>query len=43
MDPYVLEVGNWVIKVVVNDVCGNVSGPFVGVVDEVVEVNIDVP
>ena len=42
MDPHVLEVGNKVIEVVVDDVCSDVAGPFSGVVDDGVEVDIEV-
>ena len=42
MYPHVLEVGHWVVEVVVDDVCCQVAGPFVGVGDDGVEVDIEV-
>ena len=42
MDPHVLEVGHCVVEVVVDDVCRQVAGPFVGVGDDGVEVDIEV-
>ena len=42
MDQHVLEVGHWVVEVVVDDVCCQVAGPFVGVGDDGVEVDIEV-
>ena len=42
MDPYVLEVGHWVVEVVVDDVCRQVVGPFAGVLDDRVEVDLEV-
>ena len=40
--PHVLEVGNWVVEVVVDDVCRQVAGPFVGVGYDGVEVDLEV-
>ena len=31
VDPHVLEVGHWVVEVVIDDVCRQVAVPFVGV------------
>ena len=31
VDPHVLEVFHWAVKVLVDDVCRQVAGPFVGV------------
>ena len=42
MDPHVLEVGHWVVEVVVDDVCRQVAGPFAGIGDDGVEVGIEV-
>ena len=42
MDPHVLEVGHWVIQVVVDDVCDHVVGPFPGVGDDGVEMDLEV-
>ena len=42
MDPHVLEVGHWVVEVVVDDVCCQVVGPFVGIQDDGVEVDLEV-
>ena len=42
MDPYVLEVGHWVFEVLVDDVCGNVAGPFACVRYDVVEMDIEI-
>ena len=42
MDPHVLEVGHWVVELVVDDVCHQVAGPFAVVVDDGVEVDLEV-
>ena len=42
MDPHVLEVGHWVVELVFDDVCRQVAGPFAGVGDDGVEVNLEV-
>ena len=42
MDQHVLEVGHWVVEVVVYDVCRQVAGPFVGVGDDGVEVDLEI-
>ena len=42
MDPHVLEVGHRVIEVAVDDVCSDVAGPFAGVGDDGVEVDLEV-
>ena len=42
MDLHVMEFGHWVIEVVVDDVCSDVAGPFAGVVDDRVEVDLEV-
>ena len=42
MDPHVLEVGHWVVEVVVDDVCRQLEGPFAGVGDDGVEVDLEV-
>ena len=42
MNPHVLEVGHWVIEVVVDDVFSDVAGPFVGIKDDGVEVDVEV-
>ena len=42
MDPHVLEVGDRVIEVVVDDVCGDVAGPFAGVGDDGFKVDLEV-
>ena len=42
MDPYVLEVGHRVFEVLVDDVCGNVAGPFACVRYDVVEMDIEI-
>ena len=42
MDPHVLEVGHGFIEVVVDDVCRQVAGPFAGVGDDGVEVDLEV-
>ena len=42
MDLYVLEVGHWVVEVVVDDVCRQVAGPFAVVRDDRVEVDLEV-
>ena len=42
MDPHVLVVGHWVVEVVVDDVCGHVSGPFAGVGYDGVEMDLEV-
>ena len=42
MYPHVLVVGHWVIEVVVDDVCRQVSVPFAGVGDDGVEVDLEV-
>ena len=42
MDPHVLEVGHWVVEVVVDDACRKVAGPFEGVGDDRVEVDLEV-
>ena len=31
VDPHVVELGHWVVEVVVDDVCLQVAGPFAGV------------
>ena len=42
MDPYVLEVGHWIVEVVVDNVFRQVKGPFAGIGDDRVEVNLEV-
>ena len=42
MDLHVLEVGYWVVEVVVDDFCRQVTGPFAGVGDDGVEVDLEV-
>ena len=42
MNPHVLEVGHWVVEVVVDDVCRQLEGPFAGVGDDGVEVDLEV-
>ena len=42
MDLHVLEVGHWVVEVVVNDVRHQVVGLFLGVGDDGVEVDLEV-
>ena len=42
MDPRVLEVCHWVVEVAVDDVCCQVVGPFAGIRDDGVEVDIEV-
>ena len=42
MDPHVLEVGHWVVELVVDDICCQVAGPFSGVGDHGVEVDLEV-
>ena len=42
MDPYVLEVGHWIVEVVVDNVFRQVKGPFAGIGDDGVEVNLEV-
>ena len=42
MDLHVLEVGHWDVEVVADDVCRQVAGPFSGVVDDGVEVDLEV-
>ena len=42
MDPHVLEVGHWVVELVVDDICCQVAGPFVGVGYHRVEVDLEV-
>ena len=42
MDTHVLEVYHWVVEVVVDDVCRQVAGPFLGVGDDRVELDIEV-
>ena len=42
MDLRVLEVGHWVVEVVVDDVFCQVAGPFVGFGDDGVEVYLEV-
>ena len=42
MYPHVLEVGHWVVDVVVDDVCGHVVGTSAFVGDYVVEMDIEV-
>ena len=39
---HVLVVSHWVIEVVVDDVCRQVAGPFAGVGDDGVEVDLEV-
>ena len=41
-NPHVLEVGHWVVEVVVDDVCRQVAGPFEGVRDNGVEMDLEV-
>ena len=41
MDLHVLEFGHRFIEVVVNDVCGDVAGPFAGVRDDGVKVDLE--
>ena len=41
MDPYVLGFGNWVVEVVVDDVCLQVAGPFAGFRDDGVEMDLE--
>ena len=41
MDPHVLEVGYRFIEVVVDDICGDVAGPFAGIRDDRVKVNLE--
>ena len=40
MNPYVLRVGHWVVELVVDDVYRQVEGPFAGVGDDRVEVDL---
>ena len=42
MDPHVLEVGHWVVEVVVDDVCRQVAGTFAGVGYDGFEVDLEV-
>ena len=42
MYPHVLVVQHWVIKVIVDDVHRQVAGPFSGVGDDRVEVDLEV-
>ena len=42
MDLHVLDVGHRVIEVVVDDVCRDVAGPFAGVRDDRVKVDLEV-
>ena len=42
MDPHVLEVCHWVVELVADDVCRQVVGPFAGVGDDRVEVDLEV-
>ena len=42
IDPHVLEVGHRFIEVVVDDVCGDVAGPFAGVGDDGVDADLEV-
>ena len=42
MDPHVLEVGHWVVEVVVDDVCRQVAGSFAGIGDDIIEVDLEV-
>ena len=42
MHPHVLVVSHWVIEVIVDDVCCQLSGPFVGVRYDRVEVDLEV-
>ena len=42
MYPHVLEVGHWVVEVVVDDVCLQVSDPLAGVGDDGVELDLEV-
>ena len=42
MYPHVLVVGRWVIEVVVDDVYRQLAGPFAGVGDDGVEVDLEV-
>ena len=41
MHPYVWVVVHWVIEVVVDDVCRQVAGPFAGVGDDGIEVDLE--
>ena len=42
MDPHVLEIGHQVVEVLVYDVCGHVAGPFAGVRDNRVDMDLEV-
>ena len=42
MDSHVMEVGHWVVELVVDDVCCQVAGPFTGVGDDGVEVDLEI-
>ena len=42
MDPHILEVGYWVVEVLFYDVYRQVAGPFAGVGDDGVEVDLEV-
>ena len=42
MYPHVLVVLNWVIKVIIDDVCRQLAGPFAVVGDDGVEVDLEV-
>ena len=42
MYPHVLVVSHWVIEVIVDDVRRQVAGPFAGVGDDGVEVDLEV-
>ena len=39
---HVLLVGHWVIEVVVDDICRQLAGPFAGVGDDRVELDLDI-
>ena len=42
MDTHVLEVGHWFVEVVVDDVCRQVKGPFAGIGDDGVDVDLEI-
>ena len=42
VDLHVLEFGHWIVEVVVDDVCRQISGPFLAVLDDRVEVDLEV-
>ena len=41
MDPHVLEVGHPFVELVVDDFCGHAAGPFMGVRDDGVDMNLE--